>query len=98
MRACPTNSPSTMDELMEFRAHGNELAQEDRLDLDEEVIYGVLANVYWVTAMEKMGRFFAVCRVAPPIHATAMHAWITGTPKSPVSKDQLDGAVSDLGD
>ncbi|KAL2682539.1 hypothetical protein Neosp_006991 [[Neocosmospora] mangrovei] len=48
-----------MDELMEFRAHGNELAQEDRLDLDEEVIYGVLANVYWVTAMGKMGRFFA---------------------------------------
>ena len=39
MRACPTNSPSIMDELMEFRAHGNELAQEDRLDLDEEVIY-----------------------------------------------------------
>ncbi|RSL72217.1 hypothetical protein CEP54_000915 [Fusarium duplospermum] len=64
MRACPTNSPSTMDELMEFRAHGNELAQEDRLDLDEEVIYGVLANVYWVLSMEKMGRFFAVCRVS----------------------------------
>lgn len=33
---------------MEFRAHGNELAQEDRLDLNEEVIYGVLANVYEV--------------------------------------------------